>query len=328
MLAGKEQSSPHCEMSRPKLLFSSVVVFVVVFAAHWMVNRQVPTQVDDRTDNTAVQSDVVEAEDTVIAEPFGTDNHISNASPASAGNCLTPEQLETHPMFSADYRRLESVAVSGPMIGSYRGLSSAELGDLAAQGDSAAMAVLGAVSMLRARNIAEDQAVPYLLLEDMKLHTYVSHKQLDPEEVKHLEEAYRWFYLAALHGRLLALPYAGDAIGILEGGPVGMGWIEKDEYDALRGFSKSAFMPTTVYNALAFEIAPQLRDGPSGIIYKILPRNERQRTIAAGLAERFEQDREEAKLPPIEIPESTAPPMEEIRSMICESYLDPDSYTD
>ncbi len=84
----------------------------------------------------------------------------------------------------------------------------------------------------------------------------------------------------------------------------------------------------TVYNALAFEIAPQLRDGPSGMIYEMLPRNERQRTIVAGLAERFEQDREEAKLPPIEIAESTAPPMEELRSMLCESYLDPDSNID
>lgn len=309
-------------MIRRKTILLSAVLIAIALSLNWIVNRPVPSGVDANNADTLPQETPDEATIASIVEPSDAEKRLASASQTADESCLSPGQIESHPMFNADYRRLDAVAISGPTIGSYRGLSSTELRNLATQRDSAAMAVLGAISLLRTRNIAEDKAVPYLLGEDAALYTYTSNGQLEPEAIEHLEEAYRWFYEAALHGRLLALPFAGEAIGALEGGAVGMGWIEKDEYDALRGFSKSAFMPMTVYNALAFEIAPQLREGPSGMIYEMIPSNDRQKTIVAALAEEFEKDREEANLPPIEIAESTAPPLEDIRSMLCESYLE------
>lgn len=312
-------------MIRSRTLLFLVALVVIVFTLYWIIKHPGSTERDESAADSVTQEALVEANKSLVGDPPDNANPISKLA-ATAGGCLSPEQIETHPMFAADYSRLDSAAITGPTIASYRGLSSAELDDLAIQGDSAAMAVLGAVSVMKARNVAENNAVPYLLFENMSLHTYSRNGPFEPEAIKHLEDAHRWFYNAALHGRLLALAFAGETIGIIEGGPVGLGWIEKDEYEALQGFPKSAFMPMTVYNALAFEIAPQLRDGPSGIIYDLLPRNERQATILVELAKQFEKDREEAKLPPIVIAESTAPTMEEIRSMLCETFPDPGQY--
>lgn len=314
-------------ISPRSLLFSAALMAIALALLSWAIMYADSAERDESAEDTVAQEAIVKAKQSLVSEPSNNKSPISKPA-ATNGGCLTPEQIETHPLFAADYRRLDSVAISGPMIASYRGLSSAELHDLAVQGDSAAMATLGAVSVMKARNMAEDKAVPYLLHEDMSLHTYFNKVPLQPEAIKHLEEAHSWFYRAALHGRLLALGYAGESIGIIKGGPVGLGWVEEDEYEALRGFAKSAFMPMTVYNALAFEIAPQLRDGPSGIIYELLPRNERQETILVELVKQFEKDREEAKLPPIVVAESTAPSMQEIRSMLCESFLDPSQYNE
>lgn len=292
---------------------------------YWIDWHPESTERHDTATDSVTHEALIGEEKSLAREPRDSANPVSKPA-ADAGGCLTPEQIKTHPMFAEDFGRLDSVAVTGPTIASYRGLSSAELNALATQGDSAAMAVLGAVSLLKARNMTEDSAVPFLLYEDVSLHGYFRKDALEPEAIKHLEEAYGWFYKSALHGRILALGYAGESIGAVEGGPVGLGWIEEDEYEGLRGLRQSAFTPMTVYSALAFEIAPQLRDGPSGIIYEMLPRDEPQATILVELVKQFEKDREVAKLPPIEIAESTAPPMEEVRAMLCESLQDPAQY--
>jgi len=179
------------------------------------------------------------------------------------------------------------------------------------------MAVLGAMSLLRVRNLPEQSAVPFLLYEDLSLHTYGVLSREDATVRQHLETARDWFYQSALHGRLFALSYIGYIRAQLEGGAVGLGWIEENEYSELQEFEIVAFLPQTIYKALPFEIAPQLRNGPSGIAYEKLPKDEWQAAILAELANQFEQDRIAAELPPISVSESTAPSSEEMRVMIC-----------
>ena len=311
-------------MIRRKLFVFSVSLVAIAFFCSWIFSRSL-SAVDSAGEaqkttlpQKIISKPVLEPE----IEHYDVENRAANELSFADEDCLSPEQLESHPLFYAEAQRIDAVAVTGPTIQSYRGISPEVLENLAAQGDSAAMAVLGAVSLLKARNITADKAVPFLLLEDTSVYSYTSTHPLDEQAIEHLHEAYRWFYQAALHGRVLALPYAGHAKGILQEGAVGMGWIEQGEFDSLKGMAKSAYEPMTVYNALAFELAPELRDGPFGIIYDMIPTNDWQKTILPKLAEKFERDRLEAKLPPIEIPESTAPSWEDMRSMVCESYLD------
>ena len=237
-------------------------------------------------------------------------------------DCLTVEMLESHPMFASDAARLDPVLINSPTIASYRGLSIETLTNLAIQDDSAAMAVLGAIWMLKAIGIAEQYAVPFLLYEDIALSTPWEPSLEDPDVQRHLKVAREWFYKSALHGRLFALYRVGEIDAKLGGGPVGLGWIDKSQYEDFRAAQRSALMPQNVYNLLAFEIAPQLRTGTLEIIYDLIPKHEYQGPILEDLATQFEQDRLARKLPPIVVPESQLPTWEEIREMICEGALD------
>lgn len=139
----------------------------------------------------------------------------------------------------------------------------------------------------------------------------------------HREEARGWFYRSALNGRLLALRNAGDMVGIIGGLPTELGWIDEDEYASLDVREKIALDAAVVCEALAFEIAPQLRSGPFGeAIAELTAGGERQQAILDELALQFEHDREAARLPPIAVPESVAPSMRDFEARLCEPYLD------
>jgi len=309
-------------MIRPRNLFLSAVVVTTTFAIYWLVIQSGTMQNIEHGESVVTQDARTNAAMPLPSDPSDEeDRDAESGFPKTQEDCLSPAQLRTHPLVIGDADRIDSASISGRTIASYRGLSAADLSDLATQGDSAAMAVLGAVSVMRARGHDEDNAVPYLLHEDLSLHTYVTSQPLEAATVKHYQEARDWYYRSALNGRLLALYRVGEIAGIIEGGAVGLGWIEKDKYESLKGFEKTTIDPATIYNALVFEIAPQLRDGPFAVVYSQGPRTEQQLAILAELAKQFDQDRVEAKLPAIDIPESTAPPMEELLSLICDSYI-------
>ena len=235
-------------------------------------------------------------------------------------NCLTIEQLDSHPILAEDSYRFDSVATSGSTIASYRGLSSTELLGLATQGDSAAMAVLGAMSVMRARKQPQSKAVAYLMHEDPGLWTVQFSRPLDSSTTAHLEEAREWFYQAALHGRVMALYHVGDSLWRQKGGPVELGWIDSAEYDSLSSFQKNALLPSNVYNVLAFEIAPELQSGPHGnLMNELMPRSERQQQVLDALLKDFHEDLETAELPPISVAASTAPSIEELMSLLCQT---------
>lgn len=265
----------------------------------------------------------IRSSDNLVENIVDPETTTASKTPNAAVSCLSPDQIETHPLLAAEAYRWDAVAVTGPTIQSYRGLSSSELGNLSSQGDSAAMAALGAISIMQARDLPEESAIPYLLLEDTKLRSYSIKRPLEPEVQKHYQDASDWFYKAALHGRIMALYDVGDVLWQVEGGAVALGWIDKDEYDSLSNYEKGALNPANVYSVLPYELAPQLRDGPMGeIIAELMPSTERQQQIVGRLAKQFEQDRQDAGLPAIIVAESNAPPMEELLALICEQYLE------
>ena len=251
----------------------------------------------------------------------------SRSQPGSAGDsaqpCLTVEQLERHPILVRDSYRFDAVSGSGSSIASYRGLTEQELLDFAAQGDSGAMVVLGAMAVMRAREWPEEKAVPYLLLEDPELIFYKSDRPFSEKFLAHMARAREWYYKAALHGRVMALHRVGDLLSFERGGAVELGWIDAAEHDSLSEQEKIALMPANLYSMLAFEVAPALKSGPLGtLIADLMPRSDRQQAIVDRLAERFYRDLDDAGLDFVSIPESTAPPIDDLLDLLCESELD------
>lgn len=254
---------------------------------------------------------------------LGIDAQPPYPSDVDAGDslpCLTLEQLEGHPVLAQDANRYEAVTDSGPVIAAYRGLSEQELLDLSKQEDSAAMAVLGAMSVMRARNLPEEKAVSYLTLEDPELMTFTFTRPFSQEFIDHMAQARQWFYKAALHGRVMVLHRVGESLTFEQGGPVTLGWISEEEYDNLSSYEKTALYPSNVYNVLAYEIAPGLKSGPHGeILWELMPRTEQQQAIIDKLAEQFDRDLKQAGLPPIVVSKSSLPPMDDLLSLLCDS---------
>ena len=308
-------------MRRTQKLAVLIALVAAVFSAYWVVKRGQSPVHDQRSESphqSVAQEAIAEAKGSTATINPGRKNSDSASDPLDeVADCISPAQLESDPVLAEEYARFDSLVTSGPTIESYRGLSSAMLAGLADQGDSAAMAVLGAVSLMRAMELPEDQAVAFLLLEQTAPRSAGIAKPIEPAKAKHLEEASDWFYRAALHGRLLALQNVGEIMAIVAGSPVELGWISPHEYDALEVFERHALDPANVYGALAFEIAPELRSGLMGtMISDLTPGGEQQQTLLHELARRFNKDREAANLPPIVISASTELSTEEIDAML------------
>jgi hypothetical protein len=303
-----------------KWVFAALIVAIAGFL---LVDFRVAT--DRGSDSNPPQLKAIDSELEERSGGLGSDFQPGDLSELPGGEsqpCLTAEQLESHPLLVQDSYRFDAVSDSGPTIASYRGLSEQELRDMSTQGDSAAMAVLGAMSVMRAREWPEEKAVPYLMLEDPELMAYRFSLPLSPEFLDHMAEARKWFYDAALHGRVLVLHRVGDSLSFEKGGAVELGWIDEAEYESLSSYEKTALMPANVYHVLALEVAPALKSGPHGsLISELIPRTERQRPIVDRLAEQFSRDLDHAGLPPVAVPESTAPSMDELLPLLCESEL-------
>ena len=306
--------------SRLKWVFAALIVAIAGFL---LVDFRVAT--DRGSDSSPPQLNTIDSELKERSGGLGSNIQSGDLSELPSGEsqpCLTAEQLESHPLLVQDSYRFDAVSESGPTIGSYRGLSEHELRDLATQRDSAAMAILGAMSVMRAREWPVEKAVPYLMHEDPELMAYSFRGPLSPEFVDHMAQARKWFYDAALHGRVLVLHRVGESLSFEKGGAVKLGWIDEAEYESLSSYEKTALMPSNVYNILALEVAPALKSGPHGsLISELIPRTERQRPIVDRLAEQFSRDLDYAGLSPVAVPESTAPSMDQLLPLLCESEL-------
>lgn len=298
-----------------------VAVVVAAAVAYWLMEAQRPESRPSEPPGTVLPEStpplVKHAPE--IESPGGA----SDQGVKDAATCLTAEQLEYHPLVVEDAYRYDAVGISGPTIGSYRGLSAIELRDLAGQGDSAAMAVLGAAEVMQARGLPVSKAVPHLMLEEFTLTPNTLKRPISAEARAHLEQAREWFYKAALHGRVMALYKVGESLEYTTGGPVELGWITRDEYDALTSYEKISLLPSNLYNALTFAIAPELGDGAHGeIITALLPRSDRQQELLDEFARRFVEDLNAAGLPPISVPNAVSPSINELKSLLCSGELE------
>lgn len=234
-------------------------------------------------------------------------------------SCISEGMLETHPMMIDEMERLDPYLLNSGSISVYRELAESELRHLIAQGDSGAMAVLGAMHVMRARGLPDSEAVPYLLMEKPDLLSYRYKLPLTEEQIRHYELAADWFYKSALHGRLLALISVGDQLIMLGKKPVDLGWISAEDYDQLTRAEKSTFNAASVYQAVAFTIAPEIEVGffeeiGLGFGSKFA---KRFADIAAPIAAQFRSDRAELGLDPLIIPASALPSYDELTALLC-----------
>lgn len=232
---------------------------------------------------------------------------------------MTPDQLETDPLLLQDAIRLTSVNTNGSQIEAFRGIGEAALHDFAAQQDSAAMVILGERAVLRALGLDEERAVSTLQYEEGYEERILHGKSLSDAARLELNDAAYWYYQAALHGRLFALRNFGDVVDAQFGGPVGLGWIGKEDYDALDSRDKNAMIPANLYQSLVNKIAPQLLQGALGQIAGMGITADVQDPILEKLHDEFMNDLANAELPPISVPAAVSPPIEELFAKLCTS---------
>ena len=233
-------------------------------------------------------------------------------------HCLSEAMIESHPMMWDELARLQPFGTRGDHISSYRGLSESQLLAAIDQQDSAAMTVLGATYEVRARDLPDSKAVPFLNHEEQDLMSYRYSLPLSEAQVENREQAAYWYYQAALHGRLMALTHVGDQLDVLQQSPVDLGWIGQSEYDSLSRAQKSTFNAATVYTTAIYTIAPELEIGLFPETIDSWRRMARRFDIAVpAIVEKYRSDRTALGLPPIVVPESELPPLSELQELLC-----------
>jgi len=212
---------------------------------------------------------------------------------------------------------LYPVLATGPDIESFRGVELQAVEEFAAQGDSAAMAVLGAASVLRALGKDDGKAVAWLLFEEWDQSFALFGREFSSAQILALNDAAYWFYQSALHGRLRALGKYGEVRSAIFGGPVGLGWLTQTDYAALNSGEKTAINVSNVYMVLANDLAPEIKMGPLGLMFDAVPETELQLEIRSKLQTEFNQAHDESGLPPISVPPAATVDFEEILSQAC-----------
>jgi len=256
----------------------------------------------------------------VIPEQVTVEERVAIATDDEPG-CLTFLQLHNMPTVAQDAARLVALQTHGIPIAPYESFDESTLRAFADQGDSAAMVVIGATAILRAYNIDESLATGWLNDEFVITDLDVGGTQLSSDASLLLNEAAYWFYQAALHGRLFALQHYGTARNRLFGGPIGLGWISQDEFDELGNEEMSSLHPFEVYTQVAYDIAPQLREGLLADLSRDFPESDLQLAIRASLVAEFAETLADSGLQRVEIAPTASPGIAELYDQICSAEL-------
>ncbi len=181
----------------------------------------------------------------------------------TATSCLDADDLARHPALRPNADALQSQIMGGADFDALLGVEANGLNDLTSQGNSAAMATLAYRSLLSANRQDPDEAAALLNSAEISANGYspklaVASRYRDGTALLALQDANYWFYQAALHGRLQALPEYGEIIGAQVGGATGLRWISREQYDALDADGQRLYSPRSVYA----DVADRLNGAP------------------------------------------------------------------
>ena len=228
-----------------------VIVLVLAFVAfRFLVTETVPTAhtgiVDTLPAQTRAQNKAPQT-----ALPGGNGDDIE---PGAA--CIPSTQIQAHPLVQRIQQGRQSVVTNGIDVENFRGLDEETIRGFAEQGDTAAMAALGAAAVMRAYRIDSRRAVEWLANGGTMEGVVMQRQQLSADASLALNDAAYWFYEAALHGRVAALTHYGQVRDQLFGGPVGLGWFEPEAFAGLPSTAREAMQPATLYGAVADRLWP------------------------------------------------------------------------
>ena len=247
-----------------KLLVAALVLAAAVGAALFVgSNEPVPAErPDNAVSAPAVPLQTHNDEPTVAAGSVGAiDPADAQPDESEPPKCERLRIDQAHPWFVAEMTRIEPLTPSGPGMAVYRSLGEDDLLSLAAQKDSGAMVVLGARAELRAEGKSEDLAVDRLDGQRSVVQSW-TRKPLDEDVHAALTEAERWYYQAALHGRIFAMFKIGILRERLNGGAVEFGWVDEDAYAAMDTKRRADFYPPVIFGAAATALAPEITQSP------------------------------------------------------------------
>ena len=173
------------------------------------------------------------------------------ATAAPIGDCLSPQEV-----MAQSFDAVAKLGPMGPDVDALLGVDEAGLMSLAEQEDSAAMAMLAVRNIMKAKGLSPDDAASLFNssvtpTSQLSSALYLDDTDFSPNQMLDLQEANYWLYQSALRGRLVMLSMYGNVIGKQFGGPVGLGWLPRERYDAMDSRLQNLFAPKTVYGFVA-----------------------------------------------------------------------------
>ncbi|MEM1438013.1 MAG: hypothetical protein AAF545_15085 [Pseudomonadota bacterium] len=315
----------------PTRQFRSGVVLVLVLVGLALLvsaRREPGSDTPSNADNAAEPM-----VDVTAATKLGTTASAREASTPTeneSSDCLTPEQLLRREDIQRQLTTTQSITVLGDAMQSYEGIDAAGLRDLIAQGDTAAMVVLGRRLQLEALGLAPGDAVLTLTPSKATINSpaFVRFSRevgrkggvSDPARVALALEARELFHRAALEGRLMALSMVGQIDWELGEDAVSLGWISQEAFDSLSKTRRTNMFPGRIYSAAVWYIAPELNSGITSALRTPEPKATQE--IAARLADAYLEEREAAGLPSLYFGPPSDLSGRDYFELVCEQYRD------
>ncbi|MFK8014196.1 MAG: hypothetical protein AB8G17_01980 [Gammaproteobacteria bacterium] len=273
-----------------KLRISLIVLLIILGLIGWLSADQ---RVEQATGPRPLVADL--PADETIDDPA-----IPEVEPQDKKGCLSEQQMEGSRAVMNEARRRDPIDTRGPDIEAFRGVEKADLEVFAESGNSAAMVVLATRIALEAQGKDPDTALD--VLNEYGPIVWPPDR-VEGEALAKIREAEHWFYEAALHGRVLALQRYGSLRWLSVGGPVELGWIDRDTYATLDGHTQITLIPGNFYGAMVYDLHPGLREGLLGFLADIMPdrplaQELRQSVMNAFLEERAARGLRAAVVPP------------------------------
>lgn len=238
-------------------------------------------------------------------------------------SCLTEAQMESHPSLLTEVEFMNEVQVLSEHMQRYRGLDENDLESLAEQGDSGAMATLGARYALAANGLDPDRASDYFdpRSRDPEISALRSPMLIDysDEQIAMLETAMDWYFQSAVHGRYMALQEIGVISTRLVGTAVQQGWVTEDEYQTLSSGERGALLPANVYAEAGRMLMPDTGDSPLlELMFTLGPKSSRQFELAAGIAASVSSTQARLRVSPQHVDVSEVLSGQELLELLCD----------
>ena len=302
----------------------SLIVFGLLYLFFGQSSKPVPLSAD-----ASALPDIKESTE-------ATASTVNNKTPQTtiqsleAPDCYSEAQIEMHPSILREIEYVDQVNIYAGYSMGYKGNSVDVLESLAEQGDSAAMAVLGAHYLLLAHDLDPDGAAEYLDMNSRLERTHPeseAHGRLvfpqkqdyTDEQLALLEKASYWFFESAVHGRYLALEAVGNISTRVVGNAVDHGWISETEYESLESRDRNNLFASNVYRFAGQMLLPADKDGVFiGLLQAFGVPSGPATEIATRIAASVTDAQQERGIVPVYVDISNILSYEELFELLCE----------